>query len=243
MTTPLKHEFCKDCHADFHKGEFAKKGVSPDCNQCHTNFGFSPSTFTIEKHNTKFVLEGAHLATSCIACHKKQGNWTFRNMGKRCVDCHKNEHKGFIEDKFMANEECAACHNVISWKKIKFDHGRTGFKLDGAHATIACAACHYAKNEKGIRTQQFKGISQECTSCHKDNHAGQFAVKGKTDCRRCHGTDDWNKSRFDHNTSRFKLDGAHLTVKCEECHKPIVNEKGKYIEYKFESIECKRCHS
>jgi len=244
FTDPIKHNQCQDCHKDFHKGDFTHRdGTKPDCNQCHTNAGFSPSTFSIEQHNKKFKLEGAHLATSCMGCHKKEGEWKFKKMGKRCVDCHKNEHKGFIEDKFMPNEDCAVCHNVVSWKKVTFDHNKTGFKLDGKHADIACSECHYAKNENGARTQQFKGMSQECSSCHKDNHVGQFAVNGKTNCTRCHGTDDWHKSKFDHNTSRFKLDGAHVTVKCEECHKQVTNEKGKYVEYKFESIECKRCHS
>ena len=243
LTIPIKHDQCKDCHKDFHKGEFKQgNGPTPDCNQCHTNDGFTPSTFTVEKHNLKFKLEGAHLATSCTDCHKKEGVWTFRKIGKRCIDCHKNEHKGFIEEKFMPNESCTVCHNVISWKKVTFDHDKTGYKLEGEHAKIACSECHYGRNEKGLRAQQFGGISHECSSCHKDSHAGQFKVNGKTDCSKCHGFDKWENSRFDHNTSRFKLDGAHATVKCEECHKPVMNEKGKYIQYKFNDIACATCH-
>lgn len=242
LTAPLKYKNCKDCHKDYHKGEFARNGISPDCNQCHNNDGWSPSTFTIEKHDLKFKLEGAHLATSCVACHKKDNHWTFRKMGKRCVDCHKNEHKGFIENKFMPNEDCTICHSVNNWKEISFDHDKTGYKLEGEHARIACSECHYGKNEKGQRTQQFAGTAKECSSCHKDSHAGQFEVNGKTDCSKCHGSDKWENSKFDHNTSRFKLDGAHATVKCEECHKPVMNEKGKYIQYKFDNIACATCH-
>lgn len=245
MTAPLKHDKCMDCHKDYHNGEFVKKNANPDCNQCHTNDGFTPSTYTLEKHNaSKFPLEGAHLATSCTTCHKKDGkNWTFKNMGRKCVDCHKNEHKGFIEDKFMSNEDCTVCHNVKSWKTVTFDHNRTSFKLEGEHAKTACSECHYGNNENGIRTQKFEGLSQECSSCHKDSHVGQFAVNGKTDCTRCHGFDKWENSKFDHNTSRFKIDGEHVGVKCEECHKPVINEKGKYIEYKYDNIECSKCHS
>jgi hypothetical protein len=244
LMAPLKHDQCKDCHADYHKKEFDKNGVSPDCNQCHNNNGFSPGTYTIEQHNaSKFPLEGAHLATSCTACHKKQPTWTFRNMGSKCVDCHQDMHKGFINEEFYPNEDCTVCHNQKSWKGITFDHNSTGFKLEGEHAKIACTECHYRENDKGIRTQQFNGLSEECSACHKDHHAGQFAINGKTDCSRCHGYDDWQKSTFDHNTSRFKLGGAHKTVKCEECHKPVTDEKGKYIQYKFEDIKCSRCHS
>jgi len=244
LTAPLKHDRCTDCHADYHKKDFAKNGISPDCNQCHTNNGFTPSTFTIEKHNTsKFKLEGAHLATPCMACHKKQGNWTFKNMGRKCVDCHKNEHKGFIDEKYFPNEDCTVCHNVTNWKSVNFDHNKTKFKLEGSHANQACSACHYRKNENGIRTQQFSGTSQECSSCHKDSHVNQFAVNGKTDCTRCHGFVAWEKSKFDHNTSRFKLDGEHVNVECAACHKSVMNEKGKYIQYKFNNIECSNCHS
>jgi hypothetical protein len=67
-------------------------------------------------------------------------------------------------------------------------------------------------------------------------------MNGKTSCERCHGTDSWHNSKFDHNMSRFKLDGAHITVKCEECHKPTTNEKGTYIQYKFNDISCASCH-
>lgn len=243
MTTPIKHKQCQDCHKDYHQNEFTQKnGTRPDCSQCHTNNGFSPSTFSIENHNKKFVLEGAHLATSCTSCHKKTDHWTFRKMGKNCVDCHKNEHAGMMDERFMPNQNCALCHNVSSWHVEKFDHNQTGFALNGKHAAIDCAQCHYAKNEKGIRAQQFKHLSKECENCHKEPHAGQFAISGKTNCTACHGTDTWKNSRFDHNTARFKLDGAHAQVKCEECHPLVNNEKGKYIQYKFNDISCASCH-
>ncbi len=173
LTTPLKHDQCKDCHDDYHKSEFAKNGVSPDCNQCHTNFGFTPSTFTIERHNTlKFKLEGAHLASSCMACHKKDNrkDWTFKKMGQKCVDCHINVHKGIIDEKFMPNENCTTCHNVKSWKTVTFDHNKTDFKLIGVHTKTACRYCHFRNNENGILTQQFAKTSMECSNCHKDSH-------------------------------------------------------------------------
>ena len=244
MTTPVKHNYCTDCHADYHKGDFEHKGISPDCNECHTNDGFSPSNFTIEKHNaTKFKLEGAHLATSCTACHKKQKNWSFKKIGRKCVDCHTNEHKGFIAEKFFPNEDCTICHNVTEWSKVTFDHNKTNYKLEGSHTKANCAACHYKKDDKGTEIQLFANLSHDCSTCHKDAHNGEFAVNGKTDCYRCHGFDKWENSKFDHNTSRYKLEGPHKTVKCEECHKPKWNEKGKYINYRIEKFECSDCHS
>ncbi|MDR3653157.1 MAG: cytochrome C [Paludibacter sp.] len=245
MNAPIKHDRCSDCHADYHNKEFEKRGISPDCNQCHNNDGFTPSTFTIEKHNlTKFSLQGAHLATPCLACHKKDNNkWTFKRMGRNCIDCHKNEHKGFIEDKFMPNDNCTLCHNVTNWETATFDHNKTNFKLDGAHSKLLCSECHYPKNGKGIRVQQFMALSTDCSSCHKNSHMGQFEINGKTDCTRCHTTLAWANTTFNHNTSRFKLEGAHAKVKCVECHKEVTNEKGKYIQYIFKSIACSTCHS
>jgi nitrate/TMAO reductase-like tetraheme cytochrome c subunit len=244
LTAPLKHDHCSDCHADYHKKEFAKNNISPDCNQCHDNEGFLPSNYSIEKHNqSNLSLEGSHVATPCISCHKKQEKWTFRNIGSKCNDCHKNEHKGFIQEKYFPKETCTVCHNVKDWKSITFDHSKTKFKLEGEHAKQTCSACHYTKNEKGIRVQKFMGLSMECSGCHKDSHVAQFEVNGKTDCTRCHSFDNWKKTKFDHNTSRFKLDGAHLTAKCNECHKEVIDLKGKYIQYKFKNIECSNCHS
>jgi len=244
MTDPVKHDKCSSCHADYHKGDFAKKGVSPDCNECHTNTSFTDTKFTVERHNKlKFKLEGAHFATSCTECHRKQKDWSFSKMGTKCVECHKNIHKGFIEDKFMTNENCTECHNVKSWKSVKFDHEKTGFKLEGVHARQTCEACHFKKNGSGERVQKFAGLSKECSECHKDTHVGQFAMNGKTECIRCHSFEDWNHSKFDHNSSRFKLDGAHQKVECNKCHKQTIDERGTFINHKFKSIDCAVCHS
>ena len=243
LTDPLKHDQCQSCHPDFHKKEFMVKGVNPDCNTCHTNAGFSPSTFTIERHNaTQFPLKEAHLATSCLECHKKQKVFKFKNIGTQCVECHKNEHKGFIEEKFFPKENCTVCHTLKNWKATGFDHSKKNFVMDGAHAKLACASCHYGRNAQGIRTQRFEGLPHDCASCHKDVHVGQFVVDGKTDCAKCHATDSWKKSIFEHNSSRFKLDGGHEKVTCNECHKVVSDTKGKYVRYIFEDIACKTCH-
>jgi phage FluMu protein Com len=38
------------------------------------------------------------------------------------------------------------------------------------------------------------------------------------------------------------LDGAHADVACAECHKLIQTPNGTYVEYKFNDIQCSRCH-
>jgi hypothetical protein len=239
----IKFDLCSNCHQDYHKNEFSKNGIVPDCNQCHTHNSFTESLYTIEKHNlSKFSLEGAHLATPCLACHKKQERWIFINVGNSCVDCHVNKHKGFIQEKFYPQEDCTKCHNVNTWKTINFDHSTTKFKLEGAHIKQSCALCHFAKDVNGVSVQKFEGLTGECSNCHKNTHADQFELNGKTNCTRCHASESWKKTTFDHNLFRFKLLGAHLLVKCEKCHKEVINEKGRYIEYKNNKLLCSNCH-
>lgn len=243
LTSPIKHDKCSDCHIDYHKKEFAKNGLSPDCSECHSNDGFIPSFFTLEKHNLlKFKLEGAHLATPCFSCHKKQPNWSFRNIGIACVDCHKNEHKGFIQENFYPNESCTTCHLVEKWKSINFDHSRTNFKLEGIHSKTKCTACHYPTKDNKLSSQKFTGLSVSCSECHSNSHSEQFEVNGITDCSKCHGFENWTKSTFDHNNARFKLEGVHAQLACVKCHPEVTSTKGKYIEYKNNKLLCSDCH-
>jgi hypothetical protein len=240
-TDPLKHNNCSDCHTDYHKGQFAQSGKSPDCSKCHTVKGFSPSNFTIEQHSQcSFELRGAHLAVACNECHKKQDKWSFRNIGKRCVDCHNDNHKSFISPKYYPEENCLSCHVENKWNQVNFDHSKTGFQLTGIHSKTNCRACHYKQDNLGHVQQEFSGLSKTCASCHSDNHNKQFEKNGITDCSECHGTENWKASKFDHNKTAFKLEGKHQNVACAACHKP--NLEGKIIQYKIKNFKCETCH-
>lgn len=241
VTAPLKHSNCTDCHTDYHKGQFAKSGKSPDCNKCHTVNGFTPSNFTIENHNQcDFKLQGAHVAVACIECHKKKDNWSFRNVGKSCVDCHKNIHKSTIQQKYYPEENCKICHTETKWDEVKFDHSKTNFQLTGAHVNASCRDCHFDSDKPVNEQQKFTGLPKTCTSCHTDNHNRQFEKNGITDCNECHGTENWQASKFNHNNTAFKLDGKHENVACAKCHK---QEQGqKFIQYKIKDFKCETCH-
>ena len=107
------------------KNQFAKKGGSPDCSECHTLQGFNQSTFTIERHNSsKFQLSGAHLATPCFACHKRSEKWSFREIGEKCIDCHKNIHEPYLDKKYYPGASCISCHNSSRWNEILFNQHR-----------------------------------------------------------------------------------------------------------------------
>lgn len=241
-TKQVKHQFCGDCHPDFHKNQFLNNGKKPDCSECHSVENFTTSKFTIEKHNlSRFKLEGSHLATPCFQCHKKGENWEFKNIGTQCADCHSNIHQNYIQEKYFQTGGCMNCHNVVSWKEIKFDHTATQFPLDGKHKEIFCGQCHFSKSE-GLAVQQFKGLSSACSACHTDIHNKQFDINNRTECSHCHTNNNWKPDKFDHNNSRFKLDGSHNKVDCIKCHEPASGNGLRYKVYKFKDISCASCH-
>jgi hypothetical protein len=244
FTNPLPHNRCASCHTDYHKKEFAVNGRSPDCAECHTVNGFNQSLFTLEQHNASvFPLEGGHLATPCFACHKKSTRWSFRNLGGRCVDCHEDIHAGYIDSRYYPKQRCENCHGVESWKENHFDHNQTSFILAGAHERQDCMACHSPEDQNSVhRYENFRDLSMACVSCHKNVHLQQFEDRGVTDCKKCHGYDNWKAIYFDHNQAAFKLDGKHVKVDCAECHQKVEEEGETFVLYKNKKLECIDCH-
>ena len=243
FTDPVKHTKCLDCHKDYHQNQFAVNGVPQDCSKCHNTKGFTDFSFTIEQHNQgTFVLQGAHIATPCIACHKKEVKWSFRNIGKRCSDCHKNIHETYIDKKYYPESNCEICHVKNRWNKVSFDHSKTNFQLTGVHSKADCRKCHFVKDKTGLEQQRFTGLSKDCSSCHTDNHHKQFEVNGVTDCLRCHENTGWAIPKFDHNKTDYKLDGKHENVACIKCHKPVTEQLVTYINYIIKDTRCESCH-
>ncbi|MCS7053351.1 MAG: cytochrome C [Ignavibacterium sp.] len=229
-----KFEKCNFCHSDYHNGQLNKYG---DCKECHNEYGFSPSLFSLEKHNkTKFPLLGSHINVECNKCHYVNQSWNFVFNNLSCESCHRNIHGDEIKSIDSKDDLCINCHNSYSWDLIGFDHNSTKFKLSGKHLETNCKNCHF-KNQ----TWNFKSITQDCLSCHSDNHNKQFS---SNDCNNCHSFDDWTAIYFDHNRTRFKLEGAHKKIKCEKCHERLIDKDGRsYFLYKTGKIKCSDCHS
>ncbi len=242
-TQPVKHGLCTDCHADFHEKQFMENGVATNCAECHSVETFTPSLYTIEKHNSsKFQLDGSHLATPCFACHKPEGKWNFANLGTHCVDCHENIHENYLDEKYMPDANCAQCHSNSVWTEITFDHNSTEFKLQGKHKNAGCRDCHFKENEAGTAIQEFKMKDEGCVNCHADIHYNQFKLGDENNCKRCHTFTNWEPEKFNHNNARFKLDGEHAGLDCIKCHKPTDDLIENYTVYKFEDISCASCH-
>jgi len=243
LTDPLKHEKCTDCHEDYHSGDFIKQGIVQSCSYCHSTKGFAGSSFTIERHNESvFQLKGAHLATPCFVCHKKNEKWSFREIGRKCVDCHSNIHDPYISEKYYPESDCRRCHQETQWVSITFDHSITGFELAGTHAEQSCRTCHFKKDSNGVEYQVFSELTSHCTTCHQDIHYQQFDMDEKTDCLRCHTGILWKIRDFDHNKTAFKLDGKHQGLACTKCHKPVRAGESSYLLYKIGETRCEHCH-
>src|ERR1700686_4000512 len=126
------------------------------CQNCHTPNGWKPVRAVPEfDHNkTRYPLRGMHQSVTCVQCHVKP---VFSNVGQRCQDCHADIHKRQL------GANCEQCHTVRGWQvsvqQIQQHNNR--FPLTGAHAAVACAACH-----KGAAQSQFQTMSTECYSCH-----------------------------------------------------------------------------
>ncbi len=246
----LAYSNCSDCHADFHQGAFVKSPGGAKCERCHNVDGFRPGNFTIEQHDScDYPLRGAHIAVPCDGCHvttptgkiSRQYKFAFNDVA--CKSCHRDPHNGKA-DKWVNSGGCEGCHNVESWKESVFAHDSTKFPLTGRHKGVKCLDCHGNKNDKtNVSLLTFELLPRICNECHKDIHGGQFVVNEQTACDRCHQTDNWKASKFDHNRdSRYRLDGAHAKVPCNQCHGNVIQESTILVRYKPLGTECKDCH-
>ena len=240
---------CTDCHKDAHFGEFTVNNVVRNCKDCHTAESFKVTIFTISDHNKiKFELTGAHLAVSCQSCHFKEKvkQWHFKNIGMKCIDCHKNVHGTEIKEKFMPENNCRSCHSTNDWKTISFNHDLTNFKLEGKHKSIKCSDCHESKTIDNKIKFKFVSLKSKCKTCHHDVHFGQFDSEQKGNkpvCENCHGFDNWKPVNFDHEKTAFPLKGAHEKLLCSSCHKKVTENGNEFIKYKLRDFKCASCHS
>lgn len=239
---------CRNCHEDYHEGEFESIAGNPDCESCHTvDHGFDYSMYSLEQHQeTSFPLEGAHMATPCFACHldEREERWTFRNIGNTCVDCHDNIHEGYISESYYPENECVACHGQDAWSAVAFDHDQTDWPLTGQHALADCRDCHFeVLDDLTLTEQAFISLGTDCVTCHENVHGDEFEIDGVTDCTRCHGTNSWFPEVFDHNTTRFPLDGRHAEIDCMACHAVEQEDGTSLVIYQIERFECADCHN
>lgn len=176
----LSFASCTDCHSDVHGGQLTKSASGGACGACHSVEGFAPARYGVAEHQrTRFPLRGAHLAVACVSCHRPTGpkaapgSVQFRVKATACADCHEDEHAGQFTGT-AGGGACSRCHGERAWRDLSFDHRKTRFPLDGAHARATCAACHKAAaiGPGGRRTVRYRPLDVACRSCHATKPAG-----------------------------------------------------------------------
>ena len=240
--TGLQFDHCSRCHQDPHHTEF-KTFESSRCEDCHNEEGFLPARFGYADHDKiSFKLRGSHMAVACVECHAPRADkhMRFSFASKTCEGCHKNPHQPLTEVSFVIR--CETCHQEDNWKDPKFDHDQTTFSLKGAHLKLKCSTCHKEQGKSwklpSLRQKPSprNEIGFQCQNCHKDPHGNQLGEE----CSRCHIEKSWKPEKFNHFSTRFPLDGAHIKVSCDQCHKK--NADSKLVIYKPIDTACKACH-
>jgi hypothetical protein len=179
----------------------------------------------------------AKLEATCDKCHIK---FDKKAQSRLCADCHKEVGKDLAEKRGShgrqeAGKECNDCHPdhkgryalITPLNKDKYDHAKTDFPLNEAHADpkVKCDSCHKIG-------KKYREAPTICNECHKkgDKHKGMMG----SDCERCHSEKNWKEVVFNHNKTEYKLLGRHADTKCVKCH---LDDK-----YKETPKQCNTCH-
>jgi hypothetical protein len=213
---------CMGCHKheNVHDREFHDR----ECLRCHEGPGRidlqAKSVDIYHGPRSRFPLVEKHAKVKCAQCHI---NDVYKDTPRECaVRCHEDSlHRGSLGDL------CSRCHSGGQWEAVRFDHkDDTQWPLVGWHQSVpSCEDCHPAR--------QYSGTATACGAkgCHAadDAHSGRLGSR----CERCHK--ETGANLFNHNRqSDYKLDGAHLIVKCAECHPSIA--------FKPRPAVCAGCH-
>jgi hypothetical protein len=211
---------CVGCHQKDdqnkgHKGRFGEK-----CQTCHTEKSWSGTTFN-HARDTRYPLRGKHAALKCDSCHR--GDLYRDKLETACVACHERDDR----HEKQLGRQCENCHVETDWKRAAFDHNRSRFPLLGRHVRIECKSCH--------ATARFRDAKVECVSCHAKDDAHRRRLGPR--CESCHNVRDWKIWDFDHDKTRFHLEGAHAKLECVSCHRAPVADKVRL------DTACGACHS
>ena len=116
---------CQDCHADLHR---RKNGA--ECELCHNTNGWQVSVHSINEHQDRFPLIGAHAVVDCYACHKVGTVGQFNRFGlsTECISCHSKDYDTASSPNHRAmgySTECRECHlSMDNWNGAVFNPGK-----------------------------------------------------------------------------------------------------------------------
>jgi hypothetical protein len=208
---------------------------------------------TITFHNkTRYPLTGKHIVVGCQRCHRRgrrrgqRSRIKFAKSFRRCADCHRDEHRGQFRDHMTVaarlTGQCEGCHPLGGLAITSFSverHAKSRFPLRGAHRAVPCRTCHSPGRPKARR---FTFKRRDCRACHRDRHRGRFRGRdGKPlACDTCHGVTTFREASFDHQKTKFPLQGKHAGTACSSCHRP---DKRGVTVFSAASRACSGCHA
>ncbi|MEZ5556989.1 MAG: hypothetical protein R3E86_00365 [Pseudomonadales bacterium] len=237
---------CEGCHTGrfFPNNPDVVKGVghlptAQDCNFCHTNTAFVPSTF-----------DHVGITGNCASCH--DGSTTFVALGARgapSTPIHQN-----------TSGDCSTCHNTGNFADAFVDHNGPeviGARCDSCHngvdatgkdakvnpphvpTTQDCGTCHVPGGSFAPAVFNHTGIVDNCASCH--NGVDAIGTEAKTnpphipitqDCSACHTPTTFAGAKFDH---------QGITGNCASCHNGST-ATGKPDKHVPTNQDCVNCH-
>jgi hypothetical protein len=138
FTLGLDAASCAACHAE----ESPHGDLYPDqpCASCHVTEAFDVVSFD---HTG---IDTGPESGACATCHQAD-------------DPHRDQ---------FPDRSCAACHGTESFRPLDrpFAHEATAFPLDGAHAEVACLACHRTEQDVEGPFVRYRPLGTECVDCH-----------------------------------------------------------------------------
>ncbi len=259
---------CVSCHLDEHRGRTGR-----NCEDCHAQEAWTPAR-GFDHARTRFALTGRHRAVECSGCHTVRRDAASGPGGARdsafvdfrtarpatggCTGCHSSPHRDAARF-----GRCEGCHSTAGWFVLPdslryFDHSTTGFPLEGAHSVTRCESCHLSSASSPlppgvalVRANFLRRLSRRpilharCDDCHSNAHAGELG--GQRDCGACHDERGFTPTHYTgtaHDSTAFRLTGAHAAVPCTGCHRalPGAARGSGHIRFRHEDQRCLACH-
>jgi hypothetical protein len=162
---------CADCHDNPHGSQFASEMSRGGCAACHTTVDWRQSKID---HST-WPLVGGHARARCAACHGEHERGAepaaYRGIARDCEGCHDDIHAGQFRQ-VPPVKACDRCHDATRFAIAStFDHGTTGYALDGQHAPLTCDRCHAATTLRdGSTAIRWRLGYRRCKDCHANPH-------------------------------------------------------------------------
>lgn len=237
---------CIECHDSFDPsvGQLHPAVADGECLVCHNPHGGSNVGLLQAGGDLKIIcfechdaepfeqqfVHGPAAAGVCFECHmphqSKNKNLLQTDSKSLCLRCHADLVAGLENSAVIhapINEsDCSACHEV---------HGGAFVHLLKADGPKLCFSCHeeladkYNKS-KTKHTALYK--DDRCGNCHSPHFSEYASLLSELEsdtCLRCHGKDDFKRSRALRNIRTEIAGKEHLHApladgKCSACHDP-----------------------